>query len=223
MFLRAQPGYQRVRHLFVPCNIVPRRHHYATTSNSTSTAMAGAITTWHPGHDAHRWVKIDTHSTHVPENDGVAAVSQAVTMKDHCADNTFRQLCTFLLLAASARASTCVHFLQHALGESDRSPCDGTPLQKAECIIPLPRKQIRTISALIAFNSSNFNRIWSSRELIFLSDSNFWCVWGSCAVCCGLFSHEDRHTARTQHSTGRHSTGRHKSFIFKCGCVLDDS
>ena len=56
------------------------------------------------------------------------------------------------------------------------------------------------------FNSSNSNRILSSRELIILSDSNFCCFWGSCAVCCGLFSHEARHTARTQHSTGTQST-----------------
>ena len=68
--------------------------------------------------------------------------------------------------------------------------------------IPFPRKLIRTISALFAFNSSNSNRIWSSRELIIFSDSNFWCVWSTCAVCCGPFSHEARHTARTQHSTG---------------------
>ena len=69
------------------------------------------------------------------------------------------------------------------------------------------RKQIRTMSALFKkINSSNSNRILSSREFIILSDSNFCCVWGSCAVCCGLFSHEARHTARTQHSTDKHST-----------------
>ena len=79
------------------------------------------------------------------------------------------------------------------------------------------RKLIRTISALFAFNSSNSNRILSSRELIILSDSNFGCVCGSCAVCCGLFSHEDRHTARTQHSTGTHSTVIiFRKFVLQC-------
>ena len=60
---------------------------------------------------------------------------------------------------------------------------------------------------------SNSNQILSSRELIILSDSNFWCVWGSCAVCCGLFSHEARHTARTQHSTDTQQKSYY-SFIF---------
>ena len=43
---------------------------------------------------------------------------------------------------------------------------------------------------------SNSNRILSLRELTISNDSNFWCASGSCAVCCGLFSHEDRHTAQ---------------------------
>ena len=42
--------------------------------------------------------------------------------------------------------------------------------------VPCPRKSIRTILALFVFNSSNSNRILSSRELIILSDSNFCCV-----------------------------------------------
>ena len=68
------------------------------------------------------------------------------------------------------------------------------------------RNKFERFRPFCVFHSSNSNRILSSRELIILSDSNFWCVWGSCAVCCGLFSHEDRHTAGTQHSTDIHST-----------------
>ena len=68
------------------------------------------------------------------------------------------------------------------------------------------RNKVERCRPFFVFNSSTSNRILSSRELIMLSDSNCWCVWGSCAVCCGLFSHEDRHTARTQHRTGTHST-----------------
>ena len=57
------------------------------------------------------------------------------------------------------------------------------------------------------FPRSNSNRILSSRELIILNDSNSWCFWGSCAVCRGLFAHEDRH------STDTHSIVVDYSFI----------
>ena len=62
------------------------------------------------------------------------------------------------------------------------------------------------------FNSSNSNRILSSRELIILSDSNFWCVWGSCAVCCGQFSHEDRHAH--SRDTAQHRDAQHSHMYF---------
>ena len=62
------------------------------------------------------------------------------------------------------------------------------------------RKQILTFSAFFALNSSSSNRILSSQELLILSDSNFWRVWISCAVCCGLFSHEDRNSTAQIHT-----------------------
>ena len=65
-------------------------------------------------------------------------------------------------------------------------------------------------------NSNDYGSCWNClvefESNFFAAGINtFWAirlfrVWGSCAVCCGLFSHEDRHIARTQHCTDTHST-----------------
>ena len=75
----------------------------------------------------------------------------------------------------------------------------------------LVRNKFERVRPFFGINKSNSNRIWSSRELIILSDSNLWCVWGSwCAVACFHTRTDTQHG----HSTAQiHTAQSNSSFI----------